>query len=239
MGIPFRVERAIQFVLATEPSRPLKVLDFGCGDGTLVLELVRNGFDAFGFDIDPDRLKSARTRLTACGEMYRIIGPEFPVEARWSFGLILSNQVLEHVADLPAAVRQLSAVAASRAIAVHVFPTKARIFEPHLHFAGVHWVRPGRLRRWMILAACYLGGGPRWSELEHLTFQQRADRFESYLANRVYYRSTSFIAGTMRTIGGWNELGQNKSLPRMPRSLCSRALPELFFRSQILTVQAP
>ncbi len=46
---------------------PAKVLDFGCGDGVLVIELARRGFEVYGIDIAPSMIELASRRLREVG----------------------------------------------------------------------------------------------------------------------------------------------------------------------------
>jgi SAM-dependent methyltransferase len=60
------------FILRWLPARPARVLDIGCGDGTLTRRLVREGYDATGLDPEApreegylrDRLEDFRSRAT-------------------------------------------------------------------------------------------------------------------------------------------------------------------------------
>jgi SAM-dependent methyltransferase len=50
---------------------PMRVLDAGCGDGRNLLYLLRNGFEVWGVDQDPDRLERAR-------ELAQSLRPDLP-----------------------------------------------------------------------------------------------------------------------------------------------------------------
>jgi 2-polyprenyl-3-methyl-5-hydroxy-6-metoxy-1,4-benzoquinol methylase len=86
-----------------------KVLDFGCGDGTVVGMLRRAGYDAYGADIreldavgDGGSVGSDQGLLRHYAE-----GERLPFDDD-TFDLVISNQVFEHVMPLEATVRRLS-----------------------------------------------------------------------------------------------------------------------------------
>src|SRR5262245_35825922 len=55
-------DRAIHEIAACRSASPIRVLDFGCGAGQLVEEMVRRGYDAAGCDIYADPAASQRCR---------------------------------------------------------------------------------------------------------------------------------------------------------------------------------
>lgn len=64
-------QRRFDAFLALMPDRgnkePLRVFDFGCGSGELLIELLRRGHSAFGSDISTEMLERARTKIAATG----------------------------------------------------------------------------------------------------------------------------------------------------------------------------
>jgi 2-polyprenyl-6-hydroxyphenyl methylase/3-demethylubiquinone-9 3-methyltransferase len=90
--------------------RPLaqkKALDVGCGAGLLVEPLVRLGATVTGIDGAPDVIGAARAHASAMGlEIdYRIAAVE---ELHDQFDLVTCMEVIEHVADPAAFVRELA-----------------------------------------------------------------------------------------------------------------------------------
>jgi SAM-dependent methyltransferase len=75
----------------------LKVLEIGCGRGTLLHRLSGRGIDAVGVEISPDRIAESR-QLYEGLRIYQTSGTElpFPDEA---FDVVLSFDVLEHIPD--------------------------------------------------------------------------------------------------------------------------------------------
>jgi SAM-dependent methyltransferase len=98
------------------------VLDFGCGDGSLVEAYEEAGFVAYGCDIT---LPEETDRLRLIPEPYRL---PFPDEF---FDFVGSNQVFEHVQAPDAAVREIARVMKPGATSIHLFPARYRWLEPH------------------------------------------------------------------------------------------------------------
>src|SRR6478609_3547141 len=118
------------------------ILDFGCGDGHRVYQLLDNGYrNAFGFNKsnymeteNPVQLKCKEDmehfRFSTDGKV------PFPDEY---FDLVISDQVLEHVSEQEKAFREIYRVLKAGGVSVHVFPAKWQVVEPHMHvpFGGL------------------------------------------------------------------------------------------------------
>lgn len=81
---------------------PLKILDYGCGDGTL-LEALRKRVQPetllFGFDTDPDVIAAAKTKNIPNSEFYS--GPEeerLPIILK-SADICIMSRVFHHIAE--------------------------------------------------------------------------------------------------------------------------------------------
>jgi SAM-dependent methyltransferase len=117
-----------------------KVLDFGCGSGALVYAFRDAGYDAYGFDIhDCLELRAPGDR-----QHFQIAnkgGDTSDFSLDWSqfllpfedasFDLVMSAQVLEHVQDHDAVIRELARVTKPGGIGIHIFPPKHMPIEPH------------------------------------------------------------------------------------------------------------
>lgn len=106
-----------------------KILDYGCGPGRRVYELLDAGYkNVSGVDVidyldlrDPgDR---ARFHIAPNG---RIPLPDATCD------LIISDQVFEHVMDQPLAWREIVRVLKPGGVSIHVIPAKWQIVEPHI-----------------------------------------------------------------------------------------------------------
>ena len=105
------------------------ILDYGCGPGRRVYELLDAGYkNVSGVDVI-DYLE-----LREPGDRERFhVAPDgrIPLPDA-TFDLIISDQVFEHVMDQPRAWREIVRVLKPGGISVHVIPAKWQIIEPHI-----------------------------------------------------------------------------------------------------------
>lgn len=123
--------------------RAIRVLDYGCGAGQIVTALRRRSIDAYGCDIfyDGGSYESsvpAELRETRILKMHDGSIP-FPSE---HFDLVINNQVLEHVPDLFAVVRELARVLKPGGSVLSLFPDKSIWFEGHCGVPFLHRLPP-------------------------------------------------------------------------------------------------
>ncbi len=152
--------RYVEDAAAENPD--LRVLDFGCGTGAHLRLLRGAGIDARGTDVfyggadwsDP-RLAELRDRdlVRAMPDPTTI---PFPDD---SFDLVVSDQVLEHVEDLDAIVRELDRVLRPGGRMYHHFPTLETVREVHIGIPFAHRLPPGRVRHAWVRALRTLGMG--------------------------------------------------------------------------------
>jgi SAM-dependent methyltransferase len=140
----------------------LRILDIGCGDGTLVDYLQRTlsadhpdlDVEVFGFDVtdqghnEPSQrshaLDSLTKRLPDINWTQRIAtiaaDDEWPY-ADGRFDVAVSNQVLEHVGDLRHFLRNLKRVVRVDGLTLHLLPLANCIMEGHVKVPFAHWIR--------------------------------------------------------------------------------------------------
>lgn len=108
-----------------------RVLENGCGVGMYVEKLSAFGGTVIGLEYDRARATEARTRaphiLNAAGEF-------IPLPSL-TFDLILSHEVIEHVQDDRAAVREMIRVLTPGGRVVLFCPNRGYPFETH----GIYW----------------------------------------------------------------------------------------------------
>ena len=93
-------------LLARYLSPQAKILEIGCGEGILLKELNRRGFDTCG--IEPSKTASA----TACESRLNVIQGYFPVtEVSGSFDAVVMSHVLEHIQKPIGLLKQVSKLA--------------------------------------------------------------------------------------------------------------------------------
>jgi SAM-dependent methyltransferase len=105
-----------------------RVLDLGCGVGEYVRAFERRGARALGCDIELPRLREARERgartvLAAAGEA-------LPFRTA-SLDVIVLNEVIEHVADDVATMREVGRVLAPGGTCIIFAPNRLFPFETH------------------------------------------------------------------------------------------------------------
>ena len=118
----------------------LRLLDAGYGGGEYVRALVTRGADALGIECTEDKLECARSlpaslaRRISCGDIQHT---EFD---SGRFDAVLLNEVLEHVPDDAAALREMHRVLRPEGSLVVFSPNRLHPFETH----GVFALRSGR-----------------------------------------------------------------------------------------------
>jgi SAM-dependent methyltransferase len=114
-----------------------RVLDLGCGVGEYVRAFERRGAAALGCDIDVPRLQEAARRgarglLAAAGEA-------LPFRNE-SFDVIVLNEVIEHVQDDAATMREVARTLAPGGVCVIYAPNRLYPFETHGVYLGRRYV---------------------------------------------------------------------------------------------------
>ena len=88
--------------LAPEPFKGLKLLDIGCGGGLVAEPLARLGADVLGIDASEEAIKAAAAHAAETGVAldYRATTAEALAAEGRHFDLVVTLEVVEHVADL-------------------------------------------------------------------------------------------------------------------------------------------
>ena len=146
--------------------RGARVLDFGCGGGRLVEAGLAEGLDIAGADVyyggSQSRAEAERRGLLggAIQEMRNDVLP-YPDGA---FDLVVNNQVLEHVTDLPATLSEIHRVLGPGGEVLSVFPSSDVFREGHIGIPFSHWFpKNSRARFYYTWALRSLGLGI-WKE---------------------------------------------------------------------------
>lgn len=176
------------------PYRDGPLLDFGCGDGELCLELARLGLDVRGLELSEAGVAAARQRFAGAGlDPERIHGLEIPREnyltktpytlpfASASIQTVVSIQVFEHVSDLDSVLAELARILVPGGVVYAEFPSRLTPVEPHIRIPFAHWLPYSRLRATYIESCYRLGLG--------LFRDNGGTRQNEYLRTGVFYRS--------------------------------------------------
>jgi 2-polyprenyl-3-methyl-5-hydroxy-6-metoxy-1,4-benzoquinol methylase len=170
-----------------------RILDFGCGAGSMVFRLRELGFDAYGFDIhdyvayrsDDDRqwfrFSQSTSRDTSAftidADRYAI-----PFEDDF-FDVVHSTSVIEHVLDIRPMMRECARVLRPDGVSIHFYPPKYQVVEPHLYVPLASFIqRKAWLRLWIAL-------GARNEFQNGLTVDQVAEAYKQYTLTGLRYRT--------------------------------------------------
>ena len=167
-----------------------KILDFGCGGGDLVQELLDLGYDVYGTDIhfkngeNRDRLieqkklvviENIESRSNIDSAAYRIPFNED------EFDIVIADQTIEHVENLEQFIHESKRVLKKGGIFFGYFPSRFKLIEPHV---GVPM--GGIINNKLYYKICYKLG---------LCYKKvkSAEDLIKYMNNDVYYRSDNEI----------------------------------------------
>jgi SAM-dependent methyltransferase len=159
-------ERRLRMILAAAGERARgRVLDDGCGLGLYLQRLAAQARVACGLEFDTERARQAE----ASGlHVARAAAERLPFPPD-SFDLILSHEVLEHVADDRRALEEITRVLRPGGRAVVFVPNRGYPFETH----GVYW--RGRYRFGNIPLVSYLPRSVRDRLAPHVRVYARRD----------------------------------------------------------------
>lgn len=146
-----RTELVEQFT----PVRGRRVLDIGCQNGAWLVALHQAGADPVGIDVVESSIEAAQIRASCWdaavdARLGDACNLDFPDE---SFDIIASSDVIEHVPDKTAMVREIMRVMRPGGIAIIVAPQRFSLkhlrTDPHYGYAGVS-VFPAPLVEWYL-----------------------------------------------------------------------------------------
>jgi ubiquinone/menaquinone biosynthesis C-methylase UbiE len=101
-----------------------------------------------------------------------------------TFDFVCSNQVFEHVEDLPGTIDELARVTKPGGVHVHVFPSLELMKESHLGVPLVHWLPAGMREAWAkrFYSRAYFADTTS-------SFDEWWEKMGRFLAERTFYRS--------------------------------------------------
>jgi SAM-dependent methyltransferase len=214
----------------------LRIIDVGCGRGDTAAWLCAQGWDAYGIDISPNYIERGREYLTRNGadpERLQLLNDDFTYPfPDGMFDIVLSDQVIEHVADLELFASEVARISAPGASGLHNFPARWRPVETHLLAPFVHWLPKGPLRRAAVATSLRSGLAARY--FTEFPFWDRVEIFNRFSEDETFYRSLRSTIATMQRHGLRCEArvaSQDKIAMRLPNAP-KAALPLLgwFYR---------
>lgn len=187
----FVLDFALRYV---ERHPAARVLDYGCGAGHLVQAGNRKGLDIAGAEVyyGGSKTREEAEKSGLLGTAIREIRDgrlDFPDA---SFHLVVNNQVMEHVEDLDASLREISRVLKPGGAVLSLFPSRDVIREGHIGIPFAHRLpRGSRLRLLYTWALRSLGLGT-WKQ-EAPTCRQWAIDKLAWIDAYTRYRSRTEI----------------------------------------------
>jgi SAM-dependent methyltransferase len=219
-----------------------KMLDYGCGDGTIVNLARAKGVDAYGCDVFYEGGDySTQIKPDEFGKtIFRMENETIPFGAD-VFDLVISNQVLEHVQNLDHVLSEISRVLKPGGSVLSLFPDRGVWREGHCGVPLLHWF-PKRSRTRVYYAEAFRLAGfgyftsgkpPRlWAEdickwLDDWTFYRPYDEirelFERHFSGLHHLEAEWLV----QRVGN-----KSKLLPKAVRSMVARKLGHLTFEVQ-------
>ncbi len=194
----------------------LRVLDFGCGAGTLVRHLRIQDFDAFGCDFAQTSETTQFSEWmdpTRCAQKddfqcrLKVIAPDpyrLPFPDEW-FDVVVSTSVLEHVQNKPEVFKELKRVLRKGGVGLHLFPSKYYLpVEPHLNVPLASWFWPNVPMYWWSFWAL-LGvrnrfqSGQSWRDVSQRN-SEYSRRGLNYLSMAAYREIVTDIFGNFENL---------------------------------------
>lgn len=173
--------------LNIEISSQSKILDFGCGNGDTVKELLDLGYNAEGCDFrfkdgqHVDFLHQQQYLKLICDNPYKLPYPDN------TFDILISNQVMEHVKNYNETLAEMYRVLKPNGICCHIFPSKYRIIEAHVRVPFSSIIR----NQYYLLLWAFLG--VRKSTQKDKKPQEIARENQAYLLSNTNYLSISQV----------------------------------------------
>lgn len=130
---PLRRERRRLSLMFVGDSKPGKLLDVGCGNGTRLAELKSLGWDVYGQDVDPQAVRYAQETFGLKVNLGRLEDIRFPEQF---FDCITLNHVIEHVHDPIGLLKECRRILRTGGLMVVVTPNSKSF--AHAHF-GRFW----------------------------------------------------------------------------------------------------
>jgi len=219
------------------------ILDVGCGGGSLVYNLINNGYDCYGVDVEFKSEKHTE-ELIEKGVLIKIGNNRSDrlnfkeEEYIWrvsdnNFDLVVSHAVIEHVKNIEKFTKQNYRVCADGGYVIHYFPSKFSFIEPHtgIPFGGILRVKS---YYWLAtkIGLCFNN------------YKNKPDEALSYMENFTFYRNLSTIKSEFQKSGFIyvkNDIKFIFNYSRLPYLNYIPVVNKLFsiFRSNLLVFKKP
>ena len=168
----------------TQPSQ-IKVLDFGCGSGTLISNFLSLDYDAYGCDVGQYWQENSLVDPTRFAQIsftpYKI-----PFDDN-TFDIVVSTSVLEHAQNKEEFFNEIFRVLKAGGCAIHILPGKWYLpYEPHIFVPLVNFFWPYCPKWWLGLWA-FLGVR---NQYQHgLSWKKVFENNQAFCLNSISYWS--------------------------------------------------
>ena len=184
-------ERRLDMILRAACDRVRgRMLENGCGVGMYVEKLSAFGGTVIGLEYDRERAIEART---CSPHILNAAGESLPLPSS-TFDLILSHEVIEHVQDDRAAIREMVRVLRPRGRIVLFCPNRGYPFETH----GIYW--RGRYKFGNIPLVNYLPRRWRDKLAPHVRVYSKRDLEKLFADLPVHFIKRTIIFGAYDNI---------------------------------------
>jgi SAM-dependent methyltransferase len=166
-------------------NRKSSILDFGCGSGNSVEELLECGYNVSGCDIEFKNSENKDLeRMISEGRIRKILLDPYKLPFHDdTFDFIFSDDVFEHVRNYPEAISELSRVLKPHGVCLHTFASRYRFIESHTFVPLSSIIQA----YWWIYVWVLLGIRNEWTDCK--TVKERANRYYNYLKYKTNYLS--------------------------------------------------
>lgn len=187
----FVLEFARQFARAHPGAR---MLDYGCGAGKMVAEAREAGIDMYGADVyyGGSATRSEAENSGLLGSAILDIRDGRIDFADSFFDLVTNNQVLEHVEDLDAVLREIHRILRPGGTLLSLFPSRDVFREGHIGIPFSHWFPKDSRARFLYTWALRSLGLGTWKEQAATRRQWATDKL-GWIDAYTHYRSRSEI----------------------------------------------
>jgi SAM-dependent methyltransferase len=170
------------------PIRPdAKLLDFGCGGGSMLASALSHGINAYGCDVDfacDGRETPGMQGLIDDKRMRPIDLKPYRLSFNdATFDVVVSDQVFEHVQNYREALAELWRVMKPGAVFLHIFPSRYTPVELHIFVPLASFFHP----RWWFWFWATLGIRNEFQR--ELTVPETVDANEKFMREKTNYLS--------------------------------------------------
>jgi SAM-dependent methyltransferase len=142
LNVRYRVDRVSGYLSG-------RWLDFGCADGGYSVEILRRGAtEVVGVDVEEDRVRAAQEAQRQ-GASYQVYDGKTLPFGDAEFDGVFANEVIEHVGDEFAALREIARVLKPGGHLVVISPNRWFPVEGHSFYLGSRRITPAPLVPWL------------------------------------------------------------------------------------------